>query len=640
MQRRMFTQFTAVWRLMEGQRLRYVAAIAALVIASCFLYLAPVVPQITIDGVLAHAGEGVVEASRHDADGFTARVVEMLGGRAYIADNLWWPGLLVVLLTAIAGLFTYVRGKWSAQASEAIARRVRDRVYDHLQRLPSRYFDTHETGDLIQRCTSDVETLRTFLSMHVVEIGRAMIMFIAPLPLMLAIDVRMTIASVVLLPPIVLFSYIFFRNVKTIFKQTDEAEGRLTTNIQENLTGIRVVRAFARQAFEQEKFSRTNGEHRALDYRLYKLMSWFWSTSDVLCLTQKALVVFAGVYFLANGTLQVGAFFYFITVVTMFLWPMRMMGRILTDLGKAQVALTRLDEILHAPVETSPDDPVDVAELTGEIEFEHVHFAHASAPVDVEPQAGAADESRDLVPVLNDVSFHVPAGQSLAILGPSGCGKSTIVNLLLRLYDYDRGSIRIDGHALSRLDRQFVRGQMSVVMQEPFLYSKSLRENLRLARPSAGDDEIIEAATIASVHDSIAEFSDGYDTLVGERGVTLSGGQRQRVALARALLKDPAVLILDDALSAVDTETEAMILDALQQREGRHTTIIIAHRLSTVMHADQIIVMEHGRIVQRGTHADLLAEDGMYRRLWNIQNSLESDFDHDIAGGPALSRNT
>ena len=594
---------------MEGQRLRYASAIAALVVASCFLYLAPLVPQLIIDGVLTGDPE--------DASAFTRRAVEALGGEAFLRGNLWLPTVLIVFVTAIAGAFTYLRSRLSASACERIIQRVRERVYDHLQHLPCRFFDRAETGDLIQRSTSDVETLRTFLNTHVVEIGRALIMMLVPIPLMLLIDVRMTILSVLLLPIIVGFSALFFLRVKKAFRLADEAEASMTARIQENLSGIRVVRAFARQDYEEARFDLRNTEHRTCDYRLYRLMAWYWSTSDLLCMAQKSLVIGAGAYWIAVGTLQVGAYFYFITAVTMFIWPMRQMGRILTDLGKAQVALSRLDEILHEPRESAPAESEGGPDrpLTGEITFGNVSFSHGEHS-----------------PVLQEISFRVPAGSSLAILGPSGSGKSTIVNLLLRLYDYEGGSIRLDGFELRDLDRKFARRQMSVVMQEPFLYSKTLRENLRLARPSAHEEEIYEATTIAAIHESIAGFARGYDTLVGERGVTLSGGQRQRVAIARALLQDPAVLILDDALSAVDTGTESIILDALRERAGRHTTILIAHRVSTVMHADQIIVLDHGRIVQQGTHAELMNAAGLYRRLWNAQHRAAAECEETLEG--------
>jgi ATP-binding cassette subfamily B protein len=544
------------------------------------------------------------------------RAVEIAGGREFLRTNLWIPLVAIVLLTALAGVFTYLRGRWSASASESIVRRVRDGLYDRLQHLPCAYHDRAETGDQVQRCTSDVETLRQFLANQIVEIGRAAFMMLIPIPLMLALDVPMTIVGVAVIVPIVVFSYFFFRRVQALFQLVDESEGRLTSTVQENLTGIRVVRAFARQEFEKEKFGAHNQAYRDLDNRLYRLFATYWSVSDFMCMAQLALVVAAGGYWLISGRLQVGTFYFFLTAVNMFVWPIRMMGRILSDLGKALVSIGRIGEILHHPPESSPDDAARLpapARFRGEIVFDRVSFSHGGE--------GKA---------IDGVSFAVEAGRTLALLGPSGSGKSTIVNLLLRFYDPDGGTISIDGHDIGRLDRKAVRSQIAVVMQEPFLFSKTLRENIRLGRSSAAEHEIVEAASAACVHDAILEFDAGYDTLVGERGVTLSGGQRQRVALARALLERPAILILDDALSAVDTETETMILDALRKRQGRQTTIVIAHRLSTVMRADRILVLDWGRVIQQGTHERLIAEGGLYRRLWQIQSAIEDDLADDL----------
>lgn len=588
----MLSSLRSVWMLTEGARSRYAAAIAAMVVASCFLYLAPLVPQAVIDGVLV--------PSTAPRPALVDAVLAVLGGPEFVGEHLWVAAIAMVALTAVAGVFTYLRTRWSAQASEDTVRRLRDRTYDHLQRLPCDFFDTSETGDLLQRCTSDVETVRLFLANHVVEIGRALIMFAVPLPVMYALDPKMTAVAVALIPLITAWSTLFFLRVRSAFKEADEAEGRLTSRIQENLTGIRVVRAFARQAHEEEVFAERNQAHRSLDYRLYRLMAVFWSISDLLTFAQQALVVGAGISWVWRGELAVGAFFYFLTAVGMFMYPLRQMGRIVADLGKATVAIGRVRQILDSPAE--PADAGAVLASEGEVVFDGVSFRY-----------GTGDHA------LNDLSLTIPARSTVAFVGPSGSGKSTLVALLLRLYDVQEGSIRLDGRELRDLDRRALRRQLAVVLQQPFLFSRSVLENLRLGRGEATVDEVVDAARVAHVHEAIAGFEDGYDTHVGERGVTLSGGQRQRLALARALLRRPAVLVLDDALSAVDTATETAILRRLAERKGRQTTVLIAHRLTTVALADRIFVLDGGRLVQSGDHHSLLARDGPYRRLWNLQ---------------------
>lgn len=588
-----------LWLLMRGFRAKYAWAIAALFLFTAINYLTPLVASATIDFALT----GEPREGR-----LTSGIIGLMGGAEFVRDRLWFPALLMLLLTVAAGGFSYLKGRFAAEASDGIARRLKDRLYDHLQRLPASHHDRAETGDLIQRCTSDVETLRMALAAQVVEVSNAILLLLTALPIMVMLDGRMTLVSFALVLPIIAFGYVYMGKVKHLFTEVAESEGQVTRVVQENLTGLRVVRAFARQDFEIAKFAAPNQLYRDRSLRLLRMMSWYWSTSDLIVLAQQGIVLFTGVIFISQGTLTVGTLFAFIMFLNMLLWPVRQMGRTLTDLGKSLVALTRIGEILAVPGESAPAQPEHPASTAGRIEVTDLVFAHG--------EAGAA---------INGISFNVEPGQTLAILGPSGSGKSTIMHLLLRLYDYRSGSIRLDGHELRNLDRQWVRSQFSVVMQEPFLFSKSIGDNIRLGRHEAAHDEIREAARLADIHDTINGFPSGYSTLVGERGVTLSGGQRQRVALARALLQDTPVLLLDDALSAVDAETESTILEALRRRHGRRTTLVIAHRLSTLAHADHVIVLEDGRIIQHGTHAELAAREGLYRRLWTIQNAIENE---------------
>jgi ATP-binding cassette subfamily B protein len=611
----MFSQVQVIWSLMRGHRLRYGFALGCLVLATVINFGVPLIGSVTID--YAVAGK-TLDA---DAPFLLALILRAFGGAEHLRENLWLAPVAMVLLAGLSGFCSFLKGWQAALASDGIARRLKDELYDHLNHLPARHHDRADTGDLVQRCTSDVETTRQFLASQVMEIGNALFLAGAAFPLLFSLSVPMTLVSFSLIGPIVFYAYFYFRNVKHVFKEVDEAEGALTGVIQENLTGIRVVRAFARQDFERKKFAEPNARYRDRSLRMLRLMSWYWSISDFVALSQIGLTLLVGALWITQGIFSVGLLFAFISYLGIMLWPVRQMGRILTDLGKTSVALTRIQEILAVARDPEPPaQPLLLAQpITGRITVRDLHFHHAAA--------GLPTDGRG---ALNGISFELRPGETLALLGPSGSGKSTLMHLLLRLYDYTTGSIQFDGRELSSLPRPWVRSQIGVVMQEPFLFSKSLRDNLRLGRGDAPDSEIEAATRAACIHDTILTFEHGYNTLIGERGITLSGGQRQRVAIARAILKHPPLLILDDAMSAIDAETETLILGALKERRGRATTLVIAHRLSTLAHADRVIVLDHGRIIQTGTHEDLSAQPGLYRRLWQIQSSVESDLQQEM----------
>ncbi len=594
-----------LWNYMKGNRLLYLGAIVSVGFATIFTVINPLVLKVTIDSLI---GDQPLADS-----GWELNLINAMGGRDFLAQRLWIVGLLLIVLTLGRGLFLFLRGKWSAEAAEMIAKNMREKLYGHLQHLYYNYYVTANTGDIIQRCTSDLDTIRRFLAIQFVEIGRSVFMLSLVAYVMFSLHVKMALVAMAVIPIIFAFGLIFFLKVKKAFRFSDEAEGRLSTVLQENLTGVRVVKAFARQSHEMEKFEQKNREYRDLTYRLIKLLAGYWSLSDFLCLLQIAVVLFLGVYWTVQGSLTLGTLFVFITYEGFLLWPVRQMGRILSDMGQSFVAVERIEEILQQPSE-QPDPSQFRPEIKGNISFRNVNFQY-----------------EDGTEVLKDITFTIKAGQTIAILGATGSGKSSLVHLLARLYDYQRGSITIDGNEVRSINKKWLRKHIGLVLQEPFLFAKTISDNISLARRESEEREIYAAASDAAIHNVILDFDQGYDTLVGERGVSLSGGQKQRVAIARTLIRECPILIFDDSLSAVDTETDAAIRRALAQRGNQATTIIISHRVATLAHADLVLVLEEGRLVEQGTHQELLHKSGIYSRVWAIQNSLEDELNYELS---------
>ena len=651
-----------LYRRLGNNKALYAAAVLMVAASALMTLLTPYIIKIIIDYIL---GDEQGEIPR-----LAAGIVAFLGGVDNLRANLWICGLAVVASTLLNGITMYYRGWLSSKASEKIVKDLRDDLFSHIQKLPYDELVKVKTGDFIQRCTSDVETVRRFLSIQLVEAGRTVIMITGVIFVMFSQNRAYTLASIIMIPFIFLFSLLFFFLVRNAFQITDEAEGDMMTILQENLTGIRVVRAFGRQRFEIDKFEKASVHFRDLDLKLAKLVSYFWSISEFMCLAQLGAILIIGVIWTVNGSITLGTLLLFASYGGQLLWPIRQLGQILADMGRMSISALRLMEILEMPVEDMREDGI-TPNMNGDIEFKNICFEYRSGET-----------------ILKDISFKVKSGQTVAIMGPVGSGKTTLINLLSALYDYTSGSLTIGGYELKDMNKEWIRKHVGVVEQEVFLYSKSVRDNIKIASRNASDDEMIGAAKIAEMHRAIEDFANGYDTVVGERGMTLSGGQKQRVAIARTIIGSYPILIFDDSLSAVDTETDAAIRCALRQRlqnsvgtdvsggvgdgyggnggsggsdgcgaggegddVGREggdangecgdvysggsvgsdgcggsgaTTFIIAHRITTLFEADLILVFEEGKITSAGTHNELIERDGLYRRIWELQGELET----------------
>ena len=595
------SSFERSMQIIKGSKRLILWALVCVVFGNFFNMAQPLVIKTVVDSVIGGAPP--------DDVWYITWWLNTVGGIDAVAAHIWIASITVVLLVAVTGVFGFIRGRLASLISMGMITQLRDSLYDHIQKLPYEYHVTAQTGDLIQRCSSDVETIRKFFSAQLMEVCRTIVMVSIALPIMFSLNLKLAVVSCVFFPPVVLFSFFFHKRIKETFLAADRKEGELSTVLQENLSGVRVVRAFGREKFEMDKFGQRNNELRSLSMKINHNMSLFWSSLDLISAAQSATVVICGCVLAMKGDLSIGTLIAFLHYVGMLIWPIRGLGRILGDMGKMQVSLERVNEILNTPEETDTKDakPYD---LRGDIEFKNVSFAYG-----------------DSTPVLDGMSFKVKCGETVAILGGTGSGKSTLMLLLLRLYDYESGSITIGGVELNRIEKHHLRKNIGIVLQEPFLFSKTVKENLEMARENIAESEIYRAASTAAVHNVITGFEDGYDTLIGEKGVTLSGGQKQRVAIARTLIKDSSVLIFDDSLSAVDTETDNQIRAALRNNQKGVTTFIISQRITTLMSADRIFIMEHGRITDTGTHDELISRDGLYKRIWDIQTMLEEDFD-------------
>lgn len=586
---------------LDGSKRWFLAAILSTVGLALTNMLTPQIVRVTVDSVLG--------SEPFDLPPFLADLLNRLGGAEVLREKLWMIGIVIVGIAVFGFAFFYGSRVFNTKAAETLVKTMRDKVFRHLLALPDDWYGKNRTGDIIQRCTSDINMVKDFLSEQLVSVFRIVVMLALSLFFMFSLHVGLTLIALAGVPVLLTTSLIFHKKVSPEFEICDENEGKLSAIVQENLTGVRVVRAFGREVYEKEKFDNQNRYYMGLWDRVNKMFCRYWSVADLIANLQIMLLVVFGAVFAIRGELSAGAYIAFLSYNGYLTWPIRQLGRVISEMSKAGVSLRRIEGILNAAPERDEDGAERVTtDYRGDIAFDRVSFSFDGK-----------------TPVLEDVSFTVPAGKTVGILGGTGSGKSTLVRLLDRLYPLPEGSgtISVGGIDIRRLRAAELRSNIGFVLQEPYLFSRTIGENLRLAKQTASDAELRAAAHIACLDSAVEGFPSGYDTFVGERGVTLSGGQKQRAAIARTLVQDTPILIFDDSLSAVDTETDATIRARLAGREGRATTLLISHRTATLMHTDRIVVLDRGRVAEIGTHEELLAKNGIYRRIYDIQNGGE-----------------
>ena len=588
-----------LWRFLRGTKKYFALSILAATVTALADMLNPQIIRAAVDCAIG-GQEG-------EFPGFVMEFVDRIGGFSYLGRNLWIMALAIMVVAIFQVASQYAFRVFNTKASETLVKSMRDQLFSHIERLPFSWHMTNRTGDIIQRCTSDIDTTKNFLSEQLTSVFRIVVLLALSISFMLSMNPVLTLIALIPMPAIILYSFRFHKHIHDGFTDCDENEGKLSAMAQENLTGVRVVRAFGLERAEIDKFRKQNQYYTSLWEKMAKIMSRFWSSSDVLSGIQVMLVVVFGAWFCIRGEMLSGEYMAFISYNSMLVWPIRQLGRMISEMSKAGVSIDRVFYIMNSPVEA--DDPqAEDAPMDGDICFEHVNFSYENAPQ-----------------MLHDITFTMKAGTTLGILGGTGSGKSTMMLLLDKLYRLtpEDGRITIGGRDINLIRTEHLRKNIGMVLQEPFLFSRTIGENIAITSPRMGMEAIRSAAAAAALDETVTSFAQGYETMVGERGVTLSGGQKQRVAIARMLTQNVPIMIFDDSLSAVDTETDAKIRQAIAQRFGKASVILISHRITTLMAADKILVLDHGRIAEEGTHEQLKAAGGIYQKIYETQTGIQ-----------------
>ena len=587
--------FKLIMPYTKGLKRFFILTAIAIIVRVFVNFTTPQVIRFTVDSVINNEPLNLPQ--------ILGNFIKTVGGNENIKQNLWIPALFIVAFSLITCVCDYVSKVAIAKGSEGLVRNLRNHLYQHIQRLPYSWHTKNQTGDIIQRATADVDLIRRFIATQLAEIFRIIMLIIIALILMFSMNAKLSLIALAFVPIIMTYSTVFYGIISKKFKDADEADGALYSTAQENLTGVRVVRSFGREKHELEKFEKKNNAFASLWIKLGHQLSIYWAVGDLFSGFQVLTIIVFGAIEAVHGSITLGEFLAFVSYNSMLVWPIRAFGRVLSEMSKANVSLKRISEILNEQEEVDEENALTPS-LDKDIEFKNVTFKYG--------------ESK---PVIENLNFKINSGTTFAILGGTGSGKTTIMHLLNRLYDLEEGngSIEIGGVSIYDIRLSYLRNNIGMVLQEPFLFSKTIKENIAIATENINMNDIEYATRIASVHEAIKGFTSGYETVVGERGVTLSGGQKQRVAIARMLMQNAPIMVFDDSLSAVDSETDAKIRTALKNNRKNATTILISHRITTLMQADSIMVLDKGKIVDMGTHGELIKREGIYKDIYDVQ---------------------
>lgn len=594
------TRTKMILYFLEGSKRFFVLSVVFACLVSLLDLINPKIISFTVDAV--------IDDKKVQIPSFLNTIILNHGGIPWLRNNLWIIALCVICIALLGALCRYLFNLFNSMGAERLVRTMRERLFSHILRLPFSWHSENKTGDIIQRCTSDVDQIKIFLSEQLTSLFRVIVLIVIAMYFMFRIHWKLALTAALFIPVIIAYSLFFHKRIGNAFEKADIEEGKLSSIVQENLTGVRVVRAFGREINERNRFEKQNRFYTKMWVDLMRLMAAFWSSSDLFSYAQVITVLAYGAVLCVHGELTPGNYIAFNSYTAMLMWPIRSLGRVISNLSKAGISIDRLRYIMNSEEEVDDPDAVQV-DMHQDITFDHVSYQYENGNSEI----------------LEDVSFTIPAGSTVGILGSTGSGKSTLMYLLDRLYPLKKGegSIRIGDTDIDKIQMSWLRKNIGMVLQEPYLFSRTLEENIAIAVNNADHKQVREAARTASLDSAVTHFNNGYDTYVGERGVTLSGGQKQRTAIAQMLIRKPPVMIFDDSLSAVDAKTDAEIRHHLKEGTGNSTVILIAHRITTLMDADEIIVMDHGKVVQQGTHDELIHTPGIYQKVYELQAGME-----------------